>query len=144
MGVDIGRLDHFQKIGDRFSLGYLISFRNPELLEPRYPEKRGQLEDMKQSAKALRMCAKDFLSGNFSDLPNLKNHIKELNAKEKEIAEARELKDLGIKASKAFHSGDYKNAVMLLLPLQNKLSRAQQLLLSQAKRRMSPNPDGGD
>jgi hypothetical protein len=144
LGVNIGQIGHFQKIKERFSLGYVISFRNPELLEPTYPEKRGQLEDMKQSAMALRKCAKDFLNGDFTDLPNLKHHIKEVNAKEKHEYEVKELRDLGIKASRAFHSGNYENVVKLLQPIQNKLSSAQHLLLSQAQKRKSSDAASGD
>lgn len=74
-GVSFGMLDHSLKIKKEFSLENVISFRKPELHKPGHPAKTSQHIDLKFSAMALRSCAGDFLSGDFSNLPKLERHI---------------------------------------------------------------------
>jgi hypothetical protein len=136
LGVDIGKFGTSHTVEERISLGYIVSLRNPKLLEPKFPEKRGQLEQMKQSASNLKQCAYDFLSGDFTDLPRMKVYIEEQNIKNKAQCEADELNNLGIKASKAFHSKNYKQVIELLQPMEQKLSKAQSMLLTQSKKRL--------
>ena len=137
LGVDLGKIGILRTVKERFSLGYIVSLRKPELLEPRFPEKRGQLEEMKQSALHLKQCASDFLSGDFTDLPRIKKFIEEQNILNRTQSEEAELHDIGIKASKAFHSKNYKEVIELLQPIEQKLSKAQAMLLSQSKKRIN-------
>ena len=137
LGVDLGKIGILGKVKERFSLGSLVSLRKPELLEPRFPEKRGQLEQMKQAALHLRQCANDFLLGDFTDLPRIKKFIEEQNIKYNSQYEASKLHDLGIKASNAFHSKNYKEVIELLQPIEHRLSKAQTMLLSQSKKRVA-------
>jgi len=136
LGVDIGKIGRFRKIKERFYLGYVVALRRFELLKPRFPEKSGQLEHMKRSASELRRCAEDFLEGEFSKLPSVKIFIEERTRYSRAEFEADELQKLGIKASHAFHSGQYEIAINLLQPVEIKLSKAQKLLLSLSRKRM--------
>jgi len=136
LGVDIGTLGFFGKVKERFSLGYVVGLRRPDLLEPRFPEKRGQIEEMKRAAFDLKECANDFLNGDFSALHDVLRYYKKLQEKSHSEYEAAEQKRIGIQASEAFHSIDYKKCIDLLSPIEKQLSKAQRIMLSQSRKRL--------
>ena len=69
LSVRLGRLGLFSRIQERLPLSIFIELREPSLLEPRFPSRRGQLEYISSAAVALRRCAADFLAGDLSVLP---------------------------------------------------------------------------
>ena len=131
-GVIVGRYDHSQKVKDFFPLEDIISFRNPKMLESGFPEKRNPPRNLNFSAMALRSCAEDLLSGDFSDLPDLKRHIHELDINDK----TRYVCLMVRKATKAYDSGNYRKVVKILQPFRDNMGSAGLDLLMSSQARL--------
>ena len=132
LGVFVGRYNHLQEVKDSFPLEDIISFRNPKMLESGFPDKSNPRGNLKYSAMALRSCAVDFLNGDFSDLPDLKRHIHELDTNDK----ARYVRLMERKATKAYRSGKYRKVVKLLQPFRDNLGSAGISLLKYSQARL--------
>lgn len=137
LAVSVGRVDLFGRVREDISLSILMSLRETELLEPRYPDKRGQLEDMKFAAVALRRCATDFLTGDFSELSQFLRIQAEHQRAGQEEYEKTEMARTFLQASDAFHSGELELVVRLLEPHSSRLGKAQQAMLNLAKKRIA-------
>jgi hypothetical protein len=120
----------------QFSLGYLMAMRTPRLLEPRYPDRRGQLTQLPRLAEGLREAAMDLISGDFSRLNDARPFI----AKEQEKAalegRRRELSCVDSKSQEAFHSGDFRRVIDLLSPHDIELNKAARKRLEIARKRL--------
>jgi hypothetical protein len=134
LGVQIGKLGIRGNVKERFSLDYVVGLRRSDFLEPKFPAKRGQIEQMKSAAFLLKECANDFLKGDFSALPEVIRYQKEVQDKSRREYEAAKQKRIGIQASEAFHAKDYKKVIKLLSPFEKQLSAAEQLMLSQSRK----------
>jgi hypothetical protein len=117
----------------------LMELRRPELLVSRYPERRGQLEDMKFDSIALREVASDFLSGDLSDWTRL--HAVAHATEERRGVEAIEqmcrhdLDRASARAAEAFRNGEFQKAVEILAPFEAELSPSQVTKLKMARKR---------
>jgi len=119
LGVQIGKLGILGNVKERFSLDYVVGLRRADLLEPKFPAKRGQIEQMKSAAFLLKECANDFLKGDFSTLPDVIRYQKEVQDKSRREYKAAEKKRVGIQALEAFHAKEYKKLLNCFLPLRN-------------------------
>ena len=137
LAVELGTLGALGTVENRFSLHTLMHLRKSDLLVPRFGEKRGQLEEMKFSALALRQTARDFLTGNFAALQGVLLHESALRTKDREKYENAELSRATTSASSAFHTGQFARVVELLQPRMHALSKAHAAMLRLAKKRLS-------
>jgi hypothetical protein len=114
-----------------------MALREPKSLQPRYPDKRGQLESMKFSAAVLRRCAADFLVGDFSSLPQVLQFQENCYRALQEEHETAQATRAFMQASDAFHNGQLELAVRLLEPHSRQFGKAQQAMLNLAKKRIA-------
>jgi len=137
LSVSLGRLTFFGRVREQISLHTLIALRKADLLEPRCPEKRGQLQHMKFGAAALRHCAADFLAGDFSAAPEALQLELKLRRDAEEAYEKAANERTFMQAADAFHRGQFELAVRLLESRPGKLGKVQQTMLKLARKRIA-------
>lgn len=136
LGVSLGRISWRSRMREQLPLSVFMRLREPQMLESRYPSKRGQLEEMKFAAAALRRCAADFLAGDLSILPQALHLQAERNRASGVDHDTPELQRIFMRASDAFHGGQFELTVRLLEPHSSALGKAQQALLNLARKRI--------
>jgi hypothetical protein len=72
--------DALGKEQDSFWIGWLTQIRRPDLLEPEFPDKRGQLLQLPKLAHQLKVVADDLLHGDLSILPQVRDAIAKARA----------------------------------------------------------------
>jgi hypothetical protein len=113
-----------------------VQLRKPELLEHEFPDKRGQLRQLKKAAVMLRECAVDILSGQLDVLPEIKKLQDTQKEQTKIEDEKQELSRIDAKALNAFGQKDYRHVVELLEPVADKLAVAQRKRLEYARKHL--------
>jgi hypothetical protein len=124
---------------EEVDLHTILKLRRPDMLTTRYPEERGQLEEMKFHASALREAAGDLLTGNLGEWPRLVafEQAERLRLRVEGQAEwrRRDLDRACTRAAEAFRSGEYGTVIKLLGPHESELSTGQLMKLRMAKKR---------
>jgi hypothetical protein len=137
LAVSLGRLSTFGRVREQIPLSIFVALREPDLLQSRYPDERGQLEEMRIAALALRRCAADFLAGDFSAMPLVLRLQADRHRASQQEHESAQVARAFMQASDAFHSGKFELAVRLLEPYSDKFGKAQQAMLNLAKKRIA-------
>lgn len=121
---------------ERINLGYIVMLRAPQLLEPTYPEKRGQLTQLPKLAEELRVAAPDFLNGDLSHLDEIREFIRTEQQKSERENHRKEVAKTDLNSQEAFHQKDYGKVVDLLLPIESDLSPSGRKRLEMARKRL--------
>lgn len=132
----IVEMDSPRRVSENINLGYLMMLRTPHLLEPTYPEKRGQLTQLPRLAEGIRTAALDIITGDLSRLEDIKQFITKEQEKAKSEYRQREIARIDAKSQEAFHNGNYQEVIDLLSPLEAELSSATRKRLELAHRRL--------
>jgi hypothetical protein len=136
-GVDIlHNHDESKEAPHKYWLSTFVQLRKPELLEHEFPDKRGQLRQLKKAAVMLRECAVDILSGQLDVLPEIKKLQDTQKEQTKIEDEKQELSRIDAKALNAFGQKDYRHVVELLEPVADKLAVAQRKRLEYARKHL--------
>ena len=125
-----------QSKAERINLGYLIMLRAPQLLQPTYPEKRGQLTHLPKLAEGLRLAAQDLLAGDLSHLDEIRDFIKKEQHKSERDSHRKEVSKIDVKSQEAFHQGNFRQVIDLLLPIESELSASGRKRLEMARERL--------
>jgi len=121
---------------ERINLGYIVMLRAPQLLEPTYPEKRGQLTQLPKLAEELRLAALDLLDGDLSHLDEIRDFIRKQQQKAAIENHRKEVSKIDLKSQEAFHQGNYGKVLDLLLPIEADLSVSGRKRLEMAQKRL--------
>jgi hypothetical protein len=119
-----------------FSLGWLIPLRRPDLMEPQFPDHRGQLVQLPQLAAELKLVADDLLRGDFSILPVVKELMAREHARCETEGKAMELERAEVLSQAAFRAGQFQKVVEILKPYRDLLKSSSKKRLEIALSRM--------
>jgi hypothetical protein len=126
-----------QRRAEHINLGYLIMLRAPHLLEPSYPEKRGQLTQLPKLGEGLRLAATDLLAGDLSHLDEIREFVQREQEKAAHENRRKELSRIDVKSQEAFRQSDYQQVLDLLIPIKSELTVSGRKRLELARRRLA-------
>jgi|APTNR8051073442_1049403.scaffolds.fasta_scaffold52221_2 hypothetical protein len=126
-----------QRRPEHINLGYLMMLRAPHLLEPSYPEKRGQLTQLLKLGEGLRLTATDLLNGDLSHLDEIRAFVQREQEKAAKENRRKELSRIDVKSQEAFHQSDYQQVLDLLVPIESELTASGRKRLELARRRLA-------
>jgi len=137
MDVEIRiKKDALGKEQDRFSVGWLTQIRRPDLLEPEFPDKRGQLLQLPKLAYQLKEFADDVLRGDLSVLPQIRDAISKAIAEGEKHESQQDFLRAEMRSQEAFRLQDYSSVVSILGPHRNLLNASSRKRLEIAQYRL--------
>lgn len=128
--------DALGKEQDSFWIGWLTQIRRPDLLEPEFPDKRGQLLQLPKLAHELKAVADDLLHGDLSILPQVRDAIAKARAEGEKHAAHQDFQRAEVRSQEAFRLHDYSSVVSILGPHRDLLNASSRKRLEIAKYRL--------
>ncbi len=139
-GVDIEfriREEGDEEPKDRFSIYWLTQMRRPDLLDPAFPNKRGQLLQLPKLVHTLRLVAVDLLGGDLSVLPDIRNAIRKAQIEGEQHSAMTEFLRAEARSQEAFRAQDYASVVSTLGPFRDFLNPSSRKRLEIAQHRLA-------
>ena len=121
---------------DCFSIGCLTQIRRSDLLEPEFPNHRGQLLQLPKLAHQLKVVADDILRGDLSILPQIRDAIAKTRAEAEKHEAQEKILRAEVRSQEAFRLHNYSDVVSILGPHRNLLNASSRKRLEIAQYRL--------